>query len=116
MTIVVCEWEAPTVIPYAALDVIVPGGFFSIPRPDPNILFYEFERFDEVNQVFLHVGNYRTPRAEFSPESLENAKVRIRAILRDGTPTPFVESGNFQLFGTIFDFQRPNSQILLSFI
>ena len=48
MTIVVCEWEEPTVIPYAALDVIVPGGFFSIPRPDPNILFYEFDYYGKI--------------------------------------------------------------------
>lgn len=116
MTIVVCEWDAPTISPFATWDVIIPGGLFSNPQPDPNIQFYEFERFDSINQEWLLVGNFRTPRAEFSSEVFENATVRIRAILKDGTPTPFVVSGNFQLYGTVFDFRRANSQILLSII
>ena len=113
---IVAEWEAPSLFPYVALDPVVPGGLFSEPIPDPNIDHYEVDRFEQEEREWISVGNPRTPRVEFPAEHFENATVRIRAVLRDGTKTPFITSGNFLVFSMVADFESLNNIILLSFI
>ena len=113
---VIAEWEAPSLFPFAALDPIIPGGLFSAGIPDPNIDHYEVDRYEQEEQEWISVGNPRTPRVEFPAEHFENATVRIRAVLRDGTKTPFVTSENFLVFSMVADFESSNNTILLSFI
>ena len=113
---VVAEWQAPSLFPFVALDPVVPGGFFSEGIPDPNIDHYEVDRFEQEEREWISVGNPRTARVEFPAEHFENATVRIRAVLRDGTKTPFITSGNFLVFSMVADFSSLNNIILLSFI
>ncbi|MAO76139.1 MAG: hypothetical protein CL699_07570 [Chloroflexi bacterium] len=116
MRTIVAEWEPPSIIPYAALDPVCPGALFVDSLPDPNIDHYEVDRYDQDELEWLSVGNPRTPRVEFPAEHFENATVRIRAVLRDGTKTPFITSGNFLVFSMVADFESLNNIILLSFI
>jgi len=113
---VVAEWEAPSLIPFVALDAVYPGSLFSEALPDPNVDYYEVDRYLQDEQEWISVGNPRTPRGEFPAEHFENATVRIRAVLRDGTKTPFITSGNFLVFSMVADFESLNNIILLSFI
>ena len=113
---VIAEWEAPSLFPFAALDPIIPGGLFSAGIPDPNVDHYEVDRYEQEEEEWISVGNPRTPRVEFPAEHFENATVRIRAVLRDGTKTPFVTSENFLVFSMVADFESSNNTILLSFI
>ena len=113
---VICEWEPPSYFPYVTLDSVVFGGLFSQAIEDDRIDHYEVDVFDDIENEFINIGQPRTPRIEFSGEDFENATVRIRSILRDGTKTPFVTSGQFQLFGMVAEFDNINNLTLLSFI
>ena len=109
-------WEAPSYSPVFALDAVVPGHLFSADVPDTNVDHYEVERLDELEDEYVFVGYTYEPAIEFRADVYENAKVRIRSILRDGTKTPWVYSGNFQLYGMTADFGNTNNILLLSFI
>ncbi len=113
---IVCEWEAPSYYPYVILDSLLPGGLFTSPLPDPNVDHYEVERYDQEEDTWMTVGYPRNPQIEFAGEAFDNATVRIRVILRDGTKTPYVSSGSFQVQGMIADFESLNNIILLSLI
>ena len=113
---VICEWEAPSYLPYVTFDSVFGGHLFSQSVTDDRIDYYEVDRFDDIEQEWMTVGQPRSPRVEFSAEDFDNATVRIRAVLRDGTKTPFVTSGEFQLFGMVAEFSNVNNLTLLSFI
>ena len=113
---VVVDWEAPTTTPYVALDSVYPGGLFSTPQPIGEIDHYEVDRYDSDERLWLSIGNPRSPRVEFNAEDFEFATIRVRVVMRDGSKSAFVTSGNFLLFGMIAEFDNPNSVSLLSFI
>jgi hypothetical protein len=113
---IICEWEAPSYLPYVTLDSVYSGQLFSQSIDDDRIDYYEVDRFDDIEQEWMSIGQPRTPRVEFNAEDFDNATVRIRAVLRDGTKTPFVTSGEFQLFGMVAEFSNVNNLTLLSFI
>ncbi len=113
---IVCEWDAPSTYPYVILDSLFPGGLFTSPKPDPSVDHYEVERYDQTDGTWMTVGYPRNPKIEFDGEDFDNATVRIRVILRDGTKTPYVSSGSFQVQGMIADFESLNNITLLSFI
>lgn len=113
---IVVDWEAPSTIPYVALDAVYPGGFFSRPVPINDIDHYEVDRYDPVEKLWLSIGNPRTPRVEFNGQDFEFATIRIRVVMRDGTKSSFITSGTFLVFGMIAEFDNPNSVSLLSFI
>jgi len=110
------EWEAPVYPPSFALDAVLHGHLFSVDLVDSNVDHYEVERLDELANSYSFVGYTYQPFIEFQADTYENAKVRIRSILRDGTKTPWVYSGNFQLYGMVADFRNLNNIPLLSFI
>jgi len=111
----IVEWEPPTNYPDAALDVILPGGLFSQGIPDETVDHYEVERFDPGESIFMTIGYPRTPRIEFAAEDFENATVRIRAVLNNGSKTPFMITSTL-VFSMVAEFNSPNNTILLSFI
>ena len=113
---IVVDWEAPSTIPYVALDAVYPGGFFSRPVPINDIDHYEVDRYDPEEKLWLSIGNPRTPRVEFNAQDFEFATIRIRVVMRDGTKSSFITSGTFLVFGMIAEFDNPNSVSLLSFI
>lgn len=112
---VIAEWEPPVNYPHSPLDVVFPGGLFSVGIPDESVDHYEVERFDSSERLFMTVGAPRSPRIEFSAENFENATVRIRAVLKNGSKTPFITS-TMLVFSMVADFTSPNNTILLSFL
>lgn len=110
------EWEAPSYPPVFALDAVIHGQLFAADAIDTNVDRYEVERLDELADEYVFLGYTYQPFIEFQADVYENAKVRIRSILRDGTQTPWVYSGNFQLYGMVADFRNLNNIPLLSFI
>lgn len=110
------EWEPPSLIPFSALDAAVFGHIFSFDLPDPNIDYYEVERLNEDESIYVSVGMTYIPQIEFTADIYDNARVRIRSVLRDGTKTPWAYSGNFPLYGMRADFGNTNNTLLLSFI
>ena len=112
---VIAEWEPPVSFPHAPLDVVFYGGLFSIGVTDDNVDHYEVDRFDVDEKEFMTIGYPRTPRIEFPAEDFENATVRIRAVLKNGSKTPFM-TATFLVFSMVAEFESPNNTILLSFI
>ena len=113
---VVVDWEPPSTTPYVALDSIYPGTLFSSPVSIGEIDHYEVDRYDSDDRVWVSLGNPRSPRVEFRAGDFEFATIRVRVVMRDGSKSAFVTSGNFLLFGMIAEFDNPNSVSLLSFI
>lgn len=113
---IIVSWEAPSYPEHTSLDVVFPGFLFGSDLPDGRVERYEVERYDEIEDDYFPVGVTYAPKAEFGSDVLENVRVRIRTILRDGTITPWTYSGLFSLYGMTAEFESPNSTLLLSFI
>ena len=112
---VIAEWEPPINFPHAPLDVVIYGGLFSKGINDDTVDHYEVDRFDVDEKEFMTIGSPRTPRIEFPAEDFENATIRIRAVLDNGSKTPFMFA-TFLVFSMVAEFESPNNTILLSFI
>ena len=113
---IIAEWEEPSFFPYVTLDSVFPGSLFSSPTPGGVVSHYSVERYDDVEKLWLSIGVPTTPRIEFPVEEFENARIRIRGVLKNGTQLPFVTSNSFLITGMIAEFGNPNSVSLLSFI
>lgn len=113
---IIVTWDPPSYPEHTSLDVVYPGFLFGTNLPDARVDRYEVERYDEIEDAYVSVAVTYTPRAEFSSDVFETARVRIRSILRDGTITPWTYSGFSSLYGMTAEFESPNSTLLLSFI
>ena len=67
-------------------------------------------------EQYVNQGYFYKPQADITVADSENVKIRIRALLRDETKTPWVESGTLILSTTQFDFAEPDNSILLGFV
>tara|TARA_R100001198_G_C5185877_1_gene180542 strand:- start:407 stop:766 length:360 start_codon:yes stop_codon:yes gene_type:complete len=108
------SWSAIQELNQGALDFIFSGSLFSIELPDPTIDRYELELFSSHYQKYINQGYFYAPRADLVVADSENVKVRIRALLRDETKTPWVESGTLIL--STFDFSDAANTLFLSFV
>jgi len=109
-------WEAPTQIVQGSLDYVLAGSLFSAEIPDTNIDRYELELYNTQLQQYVSQGYFYRPEADITVADSANVKIRIRALLRDETKTPWVESGTLILSTTQFDFAEPDNSILLGFV
>ena len=109
-------WEAPQQLVLGTLDYVLAGSLFSGEIPDTNIDRYELELYNTQLQQYISQGYFYSPQADISVADLANVKIRIRALLRDETKTPWVESGTLILSTTQFDFAEPDNSILLGFV
>ena len=109
-------WEAPTRLVQGALDYIFAGSLVSSEIPDTNVDRYELELYNTKIEQYVNQGYFYKPQADITVADSENVKIRIRALLRDETKTPWVESGTLILSTTQFDFAEPDNSILLGFV
>lgn len=114
--IVMVRWNAPVAPVFTALDAVIAGFIFTDQTPDSRIDRYELEVHDPILGGYLSRGYYYETQAEFAAADLDNARVRIRAILRDGTKTPWAYSGTFVLSGFKALFGDPTNVLFLSIV
>lgn len=115
-SIISISWRAPSRPRYSTIDTIVPGFFFAGDEPLNNIDRYEVEIFNPNLNTYLNQGYFYTTEAEFPAGDMEDARIRIRAITRDGTNSEFTESGTFSLNGFTSFFGEVRNIIFLSFV
>ena len=68
-------WEPNTLLPYAALDPVVPGKLFSQEIDDTRIDGYRIEQFDFDNDIYLDLPNTTKPFSEF--DAKDNVAVKL---------------------------------------
>lgn len=107
-------WQAIQQLNQGALDFVFSGSLFSVELPDTSVDRYELELFSTVYRKYISQGYFYSPRADLIVGDLDNVKVRIRALLRDETKTPWVESGTLIL--STFDFSDKANTLFLSFV
>jgi len=98
------------------LDYVFAGSLVSVEIPDTNIDRYELELYNTQLQQYINQGYFYREQADITVADSANVKIRIRALLRDETKTPWVESGTLILSTTQFDFAEPDNSILLGFV
>ena len=103
-------------IVHGTLDFIFAGSLFSAEIPDTNIDRYEIELYNTELQQYVSQGYFYRTQADITVADSANVKIRIRALLRDETKTPWVESGTLILSTTQLDFAEPDNSILLGFV
>lgn len=109
-------WEAPMQLVPGTLDYVFAGSLVSVEIPDTNIDRYELELYNTELQRYVNQGYFYREQADITVADSANVKIRIRALLRDETKTPWVESGTLILSTTQFDFAEPDNSILLGFV
>jgi hypothetical protein len=110
------SWDIPSRPRYATLDAITPGFLFGGEEPLSNIDRYEVEVFNTTLNTYISKGYFYTNQAEILASDLGDAKLRIRAITRDGIKSEFAESGTFSLYGFTSIFSEARNTIFLSFV
>ena len=109
-------WEPPSQIALGPLDYIFAGAAFSTDVPDTSVDRYEVELFNTVLDTYESQGYFYTPQADLTLADAASGKVRIRAILRDGTKTNWATSGTLilSMFASIF--ADSDNAVFLSFV
>lgn len=115
-SVISISWDAPLRPRYATLDALIPGFIFGGDELLNIVDRYEIEIFNENLNAYINKGYFYTTQAEFQAGELEDAKIRIRAITRDGTKSEFTESGTFSLYGITSIFSDARNTIFLSFV
>ena len=109
-------WEPPSQIVLGALDYIFAGSAFSTEVPDTSVDRYEVELFNSVLATYETQGYFYTPQADLTLGDAASGKVRIRAILRDGTKTNWATSGTLILSMFATTFADSDNAVFLSFV
>jgi len=109
-------WEAPSQLAQGALDYIFAGSAFSSEVPDTSVDRYEVELYSEVLGRYESQGYFYTTQADLTLGDAASGKVRIRAILRDGTKTNWVTSGTLILSMFATTFADSDNAVFLSFV
>ena len=109
-------WEPPFKLVPGALDHIFPGSAFSTEVPDTRVDRYEVELYSEVLGRYVGQGYFYATQADLTLGDAASGKVRIRAILRDGTKTNWVTSGTLILSMFATTFANSDNAVFLSFV
>jgi hypothetical protein len=109
-------WEPPFKLVPGALDHIFPGSAFSTEVPDTSVDRYEVELYSDVLGRYESQGYFYTTQADLTLSDAASGKVRIRAILRDGTRTNWVTSGTLILSMFATTFADSDNAVFLSFV
>ena len=111
---VTVTWDSLQQLNQGPFDFIFSGSLFSVEIPDTSVDRYELEVYSSFYRKYLNQGYFYSPRADLIVGDSENVRVRIRALLRDETKTPWVESGTLIL--STFDFSDAENTLFLSFV
>ena len=109
-------WDAPTLPQYATCDAVIPGFIFGGDYILPGVDRYEVELFNPVFNEYVNQGYFYSNEADLQVNDVEDAKVRIRAITRDGFKSDWAESGILSLYGFTAIFSDSRNTIFLSFV
>jgi hypothetical protein len=109
-------WEAPSQLAQGALDYIFAGSAFSSEVIDTSVDRYEVELYNTVLNIYETQGYFYTPQADLTLGDAASGKVRIRAILRDGTKTNWATSGTLILSMFATTFADSDNAVFLSFV
>lgn len=109
-------WDPPTRLVEGSLDYIFAGSLFSAELTDFSVDRYEVELYSTSLKQYIGQGYFYRPQADLFVGDVDNVKVRIRALLRDETKTPWVESGTLTLSQFQADFAETDNAIFLSII
>ncbi len=115
-TQVTVTWESPSQMLQGALDYVFGGSLFSATTRDFFVDRYEVELYNIASNRYINQGYFYTPQADLMVGTLDHVKVRIRAILRDETKAPWVESGTLTLSMFQADFSESDNAIFLSMV
>lgn len=109
-------WDPPSQLTQGALDYVLAGSAFSSDVPDTSVDRYEVELYNSVLGIYESQGYFYTPQADLTLGDAASGKVRIRAILRDGTKTNWATSGTLilSMFATVF--ADSDNTVFLSFV
>lgn len=112
------RWQELRYRPFTINDIIIPGLDFSQELTDPRLEYYEVERqfIDDDEDDWVSLGSFMSTFCTISAAFERAVKVRIRAVLRDGTRTAWAYSGWFSLYGMTADFSEVNNALFLGFI
>jgi len=109
-------WDPPSRLVQGTLDYIFAGSLVSTDVADASVDRYEVELYSTTLRAYVGQGYFYVPQADILVGDVDNVKVRIRALLRDETKTPWVESGTLTLSQFQANFDEPDNVIFLSII
>lgn len=109
-------WEAPFQLAQGALDYVFAGSLVSSTIRDSRIDRYELELYNTSLSRYVNQGYFYQTQADLTVADSVNVKVRIRAITRDETKTPWVESGTLILSMFVADFSDVDNTVFLSIV
>lgn len=115
------RWQALTFRPYTITDSVVPGLEFGQEQSDSRLEHYEVERqFNDDEDLnsdeWYSLGTFTSPTCSVQTLFERAVRVRIRAVLRDGSRTEWAYSSWFSLFGMTADFADFNNALFLGFV
>jgi hypothetical protein len=115
------RWEPLVFRQYTITDSLFPGTQFGQEQPDPRFDHFEVERqFNEEEEPddaeWYSLGTFSSPTCSIQTLFERAVKVRIRAVLRDGSRTDWAYSGWFSLFGMTADFADFNNALFLGIV
>lgn len=114
------RWQSLTYRPYTVTDTLLPGTQFGQEQPDPRLNYFEVERQfadeEEEGDEWQSVGSFTSPICSIQTQFERAVKVRIRAVLRDGTRTEWAYSPWFSLFGMTAEFSDFSNALFLGFV
>jgi len=113
------RWKSLTYRPYTITDSLLPGTQFGQEQPDNRLDYFEVERQytdDEDEDEWQAVGSFMAPLCSIQTQFERAVKVRIRAVLRDGTRTEWAYSSWFSLFGMTAEFSDFSNALFLGFV
>ena len=110
------SWDPPSRLVQGSLDYVFAGSLVSTEVADLSVDRYEVELYSTTLSDYVSQGYVYVPQADIFVGDVDNVKVRIRALLRDETKTPWVESGTLTLSQFQADFDEPDNAIFLSII
>lgn len=114
------RWQSLTYRPYTITDSLFPGTQFGQEQTDSRLDYFEVERQfagdEEGDEDWESVGSFHSPTCSIATVFERAVRVRIRAVLRDGTRTEWAYSSWFSLFGMTADFSDFSNALFLGFV
>jgi len=98
---VVVNWVGIEYRPFVITDLVIPGTTIAQSLPDDRLDYYELEKqfFDDSPDEWSNTEKLSVTQVQLSADFERAVKVRIRAVLRDGSRTAWAYSNWFPLYG-----------------
>jgi hypothetical protein len=112
-------WQGLSYRPYTITDSLIPGLQFGQVQSDSRLDYYEFDRLfsgEDEDEEWQRLGSFTSTSCTIQTLFERAVKVRIRAVLRDGTRTDWAYSGWLSLYGMTAEFSEFNNALFLGFV